>query len=679
MTLDLITQNDYRTMALSLMAPPSGTSAWDWCSAHLHLRHGRWDPRRAGLMRHWYELVTARVTGQPLEHDPYAHRMEECYLVMIAQIAKTTIMQSMVAWIMAQYPQEMAWYNTRLKDQRRFRETRMEPMIRNTPALASLLPTSVEGQERAIANDLVSLGGSLVHLLNGNLLDDVRSLALPKIFCDEFDRLVEDLDEQGDPIDLMLVRQRTFPHEKLFMGGSTPGAVNGHAWRRLRTGSHERPLVVCPTCGAADFLNDTQVVGAHGALADYPATVIINERLARWTCQYCDAQHGANTVRSMVLDCIQAGGRWTPGTWAQDDDHPSGHWKPSADFDSAHRLIRIHPPETVIRSGWANALYSENVTLDTFAAGMVQKLFHGKPSEKKTWTNTEGCRPWIHTFIPTTADEIIDASAADYALGTCPVKADWLILTLDQQGNHAGKYWYPYVVRAHTNGGESWLVAVGKAESQQSMEDLEERLFSIGGEMRTVDVIAMDIANPNFRKDGYRWASQNPRRRLCLRGDVRLRPGETWKEVQAPDPKHQSRTDRPSNVHEWRIHPHHWRTELEQAMLGKSAFPWHIPSSDAIPDFYLRSLNAEDQTIETQRVTGEGFQEVVVWKPRVTSQTDDTINVRKDIHWADCEKMQLALADILGITKASTTPDRPIESREDAETPEKEQFGGGVW
>jgi hypothetical protein len=630
-------------------------------------------------MKHWYDLVTARVTGQPSPTDPYAHRTEELYLVMIAQIAKTTIMQSIVAWIMAQHPQEMAWYNTRLKDQRRFRETRMEPMVRSTTPLAHLLPTSVEGQERCFANDLLSLGGSLVHMLNGNLLDDVRSLALPKIFCDEFDRLVDDLDEQGDPIDLMLVRQRTFPHDKLFMGGSTPGAVNGHAWRRLRTGSHERPLVVCPTCGAADFLNDSQIVGHNGPLSEYPASVIVSERLARWCCQYCDAQHGANAVRHMVLDCINAGGRWTPGTWTQNEDHPSGHWQATADFDEQHRLVRIHPPQTVIRSGWANALYSENVTLDTFAAGMVQKLLHGKPSEKKTWTNTEGCRPWIHSFVPTTSDEIIDASCADYALGSCPVKADWLILVADQQDNHVGKFWFPYVVRAHAQGGESWLVATGRANSLSDLEDLEDRLYPICGEMRTVDMVGLDVANPNFRKYGYQWAAENPRRRLCLRGDVRMQPGETWREVQPPDPKKPNRTDKPSSVHEWRIHPHHWRTELEQSMLGKSAALWHLPKADALPEFYIRSLNAEDQTLENRRMVGGGFEEIVVWVPRVTSQTDETVNVRKDIHWADCEKMHLALADILGINKAGSIEPPHRESANDQETSEKDTYSEGTW
>jgi hypothetical protein len=158
-----------------------------------------------------------------------------------------------------------------------------------------------------------------------------------------------------------------------------------------------------------------------------------------------------------------------------------------------------------------------------------------------------------------------------------------------------------------------------------------------------------------------------------------MQPGETWREVQPPDPKKPNRTDKPSNVHEWRIHPHHWRTELEQSMLGKSAANWHLPKADALPEFYIRSLNAEDQTLENRRMVGGGFEEIVVWVPRVTSQTDETVNVRKDIHWADCEKMHLALADILGINKQTERQANNGPRVTDVEDLANEAFDGGVW
>jgi hypothetical protein len=47
-------------------------------------------------------------------------------------------------------------------------------------------------------------------------------------------------------------------------------------------------------------------------------------------------------------------------------------------------------------------------------------------------------------------------------------------------------------------------------------------------------------------------------------------------------------------VHEWRIHPHHWRTELEHAMLGKSEKPWHLPNRDGIPDLAVGACGDTD-------------------------------------------------------------------------------------
>jgi hypothetical protein len=78
-------------------------------------------------------------------------------------------------------------------------------------------------------------------------------------------------------------------------------------------------------------------------------------------------------------------------------------------------------------------------------------------------------------------------------------------------------------------------------------------------------------------------------------------------------------------------------------------------------------------------MVGGGFEEIVVWVPRVTSQTDETVNVRKDIHWADCEKMHLALADILGINKQTERQANNGPRVTDVEDLANEAFDGGVW
>lgn len=668
-----------RQLALSLLAPAASADLWPWCAAHLHLRTGRWEPGRADLMRHWYDLACARIANLPDPADPGAHLTEQIYLILSGQIAKTTLSLAVAAWVMAEHPREIAWYGTRLKDLQRIRRRSLLPMIERSPPLARLLPASKEARDTALGADMIELGSALMYLLVGNLIDDLRSLPLPLILVEEFDQLGDDIGRQGDPIEQMQVRQRTHPHDRLLLGSTSPSTITRPGWSRLCSGSHERPLVRCPDCGGCHYLDDRLVTSATAhSLEHYPPAVIRREGLARWTCIHCGVLHPARAVRAMVRECAQAQ-RWVAGTWAPTDDHPDGHWTPQAEFAEHGRLLRIIPPDTTTRSGWANSLYSRDVTLDVFAADMVAKYHHGKPSQQKTWTNHEACRPWIHTVAASTTDDV-RAACQDYAHGSCPVAADLVILVWDQQGNQEGRFWFPGVVRAWAKGLGSWLVWSGRANTEAERDALEDRLFPVGDQHRAADVVVMDCANPNYRQRAYLWAAEHPARRLVLRGDSRLDPGETWREVPPPDGRRAARTSRPASVREWRIHPHYWRTALHESMLGDAArLPWHLPGDP--PDFYLRSLTAEEQTTKLVRVTGGGYQEMVIWEPRVTTATDESMSVRKDEHWADAEKMQLAIADILHLTDpadpATLTPTTQEPDRDDDDS--ATYFGSRVW
>ena len=666
----------YREL-VELLCRERSSDIWEWCRRNLHLRTGRWQPERAALLRPWYEIAAARLSGRERKGDPAAVRCEQIYLVIASQLAKTTMGHAILAWLLAEHPREIAWYGTRGKDLTRMRRRAMVPLIERTACLEQLLPRSLDAREKAMSGDLLSVGGSLVYLLIANLIDDLRSLPLPMIILEEFDQLADDIDGQGDPIDLALVRQRTMPHDRLLLGSTSPSRIAGHGWRRLCSGSHERPLVLCPDCLGADFLNDAQVISStEHTLAHYPAPVILKERLARWACRHCGCLHNAEALRAMVRECERSM-RWIAGTWTQPDEHPDGLWTPAAECDGNGRLLSVEPVTSIIRTGWANALYSRDVTLDSFAAGMSDNLLRGTEAKKRTWTNTEAARPWTSVFTATKVEDIGEASCRDYAHGSCPVEPYLLILVFDQQGNQAGRYWFPYTLRAWLPGGESWLVSAGKVQSEADRDLLEERLWPVGGVQRPCDLAVIDSANPNYRQQAYLWAAEDTARRICLRGDVRLAPGETWKQVPPADPRKPGKTSRPAGVREYRIHPHFWRGELHEAMLGRGPQPWHLPADP--PKSYLRSLNAEERQVQTRRVTGGGYEEVVVWAPRITTATDERVNIRTDEHWADCEKMQLATADIVGLLAAN--PHDPIPTAEEpaAETADTEDYFAGVW
>ncbi len=664
----VLSEFDLYCKAIDLLTPNKAPSAFDWCSKQLHLRDGKWEARRAGIMKHWYDIASARITGNPIPGDPYAHLTEEIYLITITQIAKTTFLLSLLAWLQAHYPYEMGLYMSREKDYRRIKERSLKPMIEKSPALFDLLPESLEGRERALASSSISLAASLLHLLNGNIVEDLRGLPLTIAMADEIEQLTKDIAGQGSVIDMILGRQRTKIFDRLFIGTSSPVALNGYAWTGLCKGSHERPMVICEQCGCCDFLDMNNITIKSGiedgkTLRDFPPEVILKEGLARWHCSN-GCLHDANAVERMLQDCI-IHSRWIAGKWAQTKDNPSGIWTPESEFDVNGCLMGIIPPETRVRSGWANAFYSSFTTLDGIAAAKVTKFEHGTLAAKKTWTNTEANMPWIHVFTPTNTDEIKSKACRGYAFNTCPIEPDLLFLVFDQQGNNPGQFWYPWVLRGFMYGGESYLIACGKAMNETERDEIEEQSWVVGDKQRGVDLTAIDVANGNYRPHGYLWASEDANNRVCLWGDNRMRPGETWAAVgeASENTKKRRRTSKPSNVNEWRLHPHYWRGELQERLLQKENAPaFHLPAAGQLPKYYLQSMTAEERVVQQRRIVGGGYEDAVVWMPRVTSQTDDTVNVRKDNHWADCEKMAIALAEILEVNVDTDTQRAPAKA-----------------
>jgi hypothetical protein len=184
------------------------------------------------------------------------------------------------------------------------------------------------------------------------------------------------------------------------------------------------------------------------------------------------------------------------------------------------------------------------------------------------------------------------------------------------------------------------------------------------------------------------WAAKKLSLRICLRGDSRLDESEPWKQVDPPDPRHRSKTARPAEVKEYRIHPHHYRTKLEELITREAgAPPWHIPAEP--PPYYLDSLTSEEKILATRRKKGGGTEQVFIWQPRVTTATSEKVNVRTDTHWSDGEKMAIAMADILGINEPIPPHESTADPRaaaasaaaDDTDTHETatDEFFAGTW
>lgn len=658
LSAQLTTIDDWRRLVRQALAPPQAEDLWAWCRRHLRMPSGaRFDPVRARPWRKWMRVVQSRITRRELPGDPWAHRCEQLYLAAATQIAKSSTLFQIAAWCLANRPAPMAYYHARGKDLANARKNRLQRMAEQTPCLERLLPRGEEARERALGADVWTVGASLMHWLCANVAADLRDKALEFIFGDEIDIWAADVEEQGDPVQLAIDRQRTFSRTRLFVSGSSPGLPTGHAWSRICTGSHERMLVLCPDCGAADWLNPRQIVLAGDrSLTQVSLSEITDQGLARWGCRHCGSLHDASAVRRMAVEAMEAE-RWCPGIWAQDADHPDGHWTAQASFDAMGRLTGpIPPPQTVVRSAQVSALYAvTDVTLDGFAATWAAAL-QGNAARRKAAINSDWAEPSIEVITTTSTEDILASAQPDqpYTIGDAPFPIRAVICCFDQQGNTRDLYWWPWVVRGVAMGGESWLIASGEARSEAERDEVERRVWRVNGQPRRVDISAMDCANGNALFDVYSWASLRPQHRLVVRGDARLPDGVPWKEA-VDSPGARRRILKPSGVREYRIAAHYWRTQIWDRRRRIIKPGWWLPSN--AEHYYLQSLTSEEQVVERRRITGKGWEDVVVWRPRLLP--GESGGERRDNHWWDCEADLAAIASILRLDQVPSAPTQP--------------------
>jgi phage terminase large subunit GpA-like protein len=125
---------------------------------------------------------------------------------------------------------------------------RITPMLRDTPCLRKKI---VFDKPRNSENKILekSFPGGYVVISGANSAPSLKSRPIRVLLVDETDEMPEDLDGQGDPIELAIVRTNAFPDRKIVLS-STP-TIKGHS--KIETAyddsTRERWMHKCPKCG----------------------------------------------------------------------------------------------------------------------------------------------------------------------------------------------------------------------------------------------------------------------------------------------------------------------------------------------------------------------------------------------------------------------------------------------
>jgi phage terminase large subunit GpA-like protein len=218
------------------------------------------------LVSEWsdqYRELSSRSTSEPgryrTSRTPYLKEImdnlsstspvESVIVMKSAQIGFTEAGQNWLGYIIHKAPGPALYVQPTIDLARRTSRTRIAPMIEECPVLADLVS---ETKSRDAANTILAkdfTGGVLV-MTGANSATGLRSMPVRYLFLDEIDGYPMDVGSEGDPIELAMVRTKTFTKSRKILMGSTP-TVKGlsRIESRYEDTDKRKYFVPCPHCG----------------------------------------------------------------------------------------------------------------------------------------------------------------------------------------------------------------------------------------------------------------------------------------------------------------------------------------------------------------------------------------------------------------------------------------------
>jgi phage terminase large subunit GpA-like protein len=273
----------------------------------------------------------------------------------------------------------------------------------------------------------------------------------------------------------------------------------------------------------------------------------------------------------------------------------------------------------------------------------------GRPETLMVWTNQDLAQPFEEQTGSAKAGDLERRREADRALpprervplGTVPAWTLRLLAAADTQRDH---FWW--TVRAFGPGRRGRLVACGRADDFGHLRRVTlDADYPIHGARRLSarpERLAIDSGgglteeNTSRTEEVYRFAEADPACRvLCYKGSRKRTGSEQWRG------QTHVRQGRYSTVELRYVRPDHYKNQLARLVADPGTEPclWELPAET--PDEYLRQMTAEHK--------------VVVWHGRVREETWQKRSLHAANHLWDCEVLQLALADYLGVQFAAET------------------------
>jgi len=323
--------------ARSGLRPDPVLSVSQWADTHRVLtsvasgQSGRWRTARTPYLGEIMDRLSA--------WDP----CQRVVLMKGGQIGGTEAGNNWLGYCIHHSPGPILVVQPTVEMAKRWSKGRLAPLLEGTPALRDRVR---DPRTRDSGNTIQSkeFSGGILIITGANSAVGLRSIPVQRLFLDEIDGYPGDVDNEGDPVDLAVMRTATYRSRRKIFLVSTPTYKGGS---RIETAYEEsdkrRYFVPCPNCGNYQVLDWSQVRWPEG-----------RPRGAYYVCADCEGRIENHQKTTML-----ARGEWRPT--AEGDGETAGYhvsslysphgWLSWGDIAEEFMKAKADPPRLKV---WVN-------------------------------------------------------------------------------------------------------------------------------------------------------------------------------------------------------------------------------------------------------------------------------------------------------------------------------------
>lgn len=456
----------YREAFIEGLTPPNAMTVSEWADQNRVLSSkgssepGPWRTDRTPYLREPMDVLSI--------HSP----VRRVVLMFGSQMGKTEVILNWLGSIIDLWPGPVLLVQPTLDMAKRLNRQRLEPLLRETPALADRIAPP-RSRDAGNTMFLKEFQGGMFVLTGANSGTGLQSMPAAYLAADEVSSYPLEADDKGDPLENAEARTSTFPMGKVLVT-STPGTRGAcRITHEFEARSDQRRLAAfMPCCGTYHIIRWREHMQW-----DTPTSPV-------WLkCPGCGERVDQHHKSTML-----AGAKWTP-TAVGDGGITAG----------------FHLPGWYAPAGWTPW---EQIRDEFLRA-------KGDPLLLKGWINKRAAEPWREEAVQEIgADGLLERiKNQPYETGYCPDGVLVLTMAVDVQDS-----WLEVSVWGFGRGEQSWLIWHQKIDGSPSQSGPWEQVDAIretawncsGGRSLTVKACAVDTGG-HFTKEAYEYVRTRER------------------------------------------------------------------------------------------------------------------------------------------------------------------------